>query len=270
MRALAVLALAATAAPAQDVSQRVPVGSVIEIRTRASIQDRLRGQVRAIDSVGVRFAVTRAGSTVDVPWDRVASIRSSPGRSHARGAFDGAWLGAVLGVANYVNGYPYNRTGPDAEDRKRRLAIASGSILVASTVVGLAIGSHRWMQAPLPPARGGTVALQFAPDDDVRVQSTLGDIIGTKAIASDSLRITMSTGPATFAWRNVGDLQVHGGKRRALGVAYGVAIALAVGTFGESFADFTNRERIAHLVVGGVVGYRFLSPQGWISLPQPN
>lgn len=268
-RMLLLLASAASIAGAQDISERIPAGGIVEIRTRASITDDLRGRVHAVDSTGIQLAITRAGSTVVVPWDRVASIRWSAGRSRARGALDGAWLGALLGVANYVNGFPYGRVGVAAEDRKRRLAVTSTAILAGATAVGLAIGSHRWRQSPLPPSRGGDVSLRFAPDDDVRVQSTLGDVVGRHAIASDSLRIRLTTGPIAFAWRAVGDLQVRGGKRRALGVAYGTAIALAAGTFTESIADYSTRERVAQLFVGAVVGYRFLSPEGWISLPQP-
>ena len=270
LRVAAFLAVMASPAASQDISSRIPVGAEVDIRTRGSIQEYLRGRAHSVDSTRIRFSVTRAGSTIDLPWDRVSEVEWSRGRSRAYGLLDGVLLGALFGGANFVNAYPWGMTGSQAEERKRNLAVSSAVIFATASVIGLAVGSHRWKQVPLPPPRGGSVALQFAPDDYVKVESTRGDFIGRNAIAADSLRLTLPSGPVTFAWRHVGDLQVRGGKRRALGIVYGAGIALVVGAFAESFTDFTNMERVGHLAVGGALGFRFLSPEGWISLPQPS
>ena len=73
----------------------------------------------------------------------------------------------------------------------------------------------------------------------------------------------------TLAWRTVGDYQIRGGKRRLPGVLFGLGGAVAALVIGDSFADFSNAELIAYAAAGGVLGYRYLSPEGWISLPQP-
>ena len=265
----ALCVLAALPAFSQEVSARIPVGSEVEITTQAAIQDKLRGRVRGVDSVGVHLAMTRAGSMLLLPWDKARTVRWSPGRRHALGAFDGAWFGAVLGIMTYVNGYPFNQVGPDVARIKHRLLVSSATIFLGSTAIGAAIGSHRWRQVPLPPPRGGEVALRFAPTDEVLINSTTGFILGREVEAGDSLRLRTEGGPMSLPWRNVGDLQVRGGKRRGWGILYGAGTALILGTLAESFVDFSGKERFAHLAVGGAIGYRFLSPEGWISLPQP-
>jgi hypothetical protein len=269
VRLIVALAFLATPALAQDPVTRIPAGAYVELKTLGLIESRLEGRVQALDTAGIRLTFTRLGSTAYMPWPNVESLNWSPGRSRARGALDGALVGLFLGGSVYLQSQPWNAQTDQQKEDSRRIAVTAAGFLVATTAIGIAVGSHRWRGVPVPRGAGGDVALTFHPNDDVRIETTSGRFDGRNAVASDSLRFMTPSGSMALAWRNVGDVQVRGGKRRVLGVLFGLGGALAPLVIGESFADFSNAERISFVVAGGVLGYRYLSPEGWISLPQP-
>jgi hypothetical protein len=269
VRLIGALAFLATPALAQDAASRIPVGAHVELTPLGLIESRLEGRMQALDTSGIRLTVTRLGSTAYMPWPNVESLHWSRGRSRARGALDGALVGLFLGGSLYLNSQPWNAQTDEQKKNSRRIAVTAAGFLAATTAIGAAVGSHRWRGVPIPRGAAGNVALTFHPDDDIRIETTSGRFLGQNAVASDSLRFTTTSGPMALAWRNVGDVQVRGGKRRVPGVLFGLGGAVAALVIGESFADFSNAELIAYAAAGGVLGYRYLSPEGWISLPQP-
>ena len=265
------LALLVASGPvlAQDIASRIPLGATVELTTLGLIESRLEGRMRAIDSSGIRFTVTRLGSAAYIPWANVQLLRWTPARSHRRGALDGAFTGLVIGGSLYLNSQPWTARTAAEKESSRRIAVAAAGVVVAMTAIGAAVGSRNWRGVPLPPGDGGSVELVFHPDDEVRVESTLGRFVGRRAVASDSLRFISSSVPMSLAWRNVGDLQIRGASKRWWGALYGFAGTLAAQMLAEAFVDISQGERFSQLLAGGTVGYFFLAPKDWQSLPQP-
>jgi hypothetical protein len=272
MTRFVMLLLLGSSAAAQD-STRLPIGSLSELRTRGLIQTTLRGRAMALDTSGIRLSITPAGSSIFLPWGKVTSLRWATEKSRARGTVEGAIAGLAIGAGLYINGYPWDpmdiwTRGEEAVIR-RRLAIFAGSVAIGATTLGLALGSRKWSQVPLSRSGDAPVSLSFHPEDEVRVESTLGRFEGFQASATDSLRIVSDQGPVTFPWRHVGDLQVRGGHRRARGILYGAAITFAASSVAESFTNLSTAGWISNVVIGGALGWKYLSPEGWTSLPQP-
>lgn len=272
---LSLLLLAAgDPALAQDMAARVPLERVAELKTLGLIQSTLRGRVTAVDSGTIRLSLTRQGSSVQLPWNNVASLHWATERSHSRGALEGFINGALLGAGLFINGYPYDPfniwTRQEERAMVRRLTQFAVGMTVGATAIGLAAGTRKWTQVPMPPTSGRAIVLDLHAQDEVRVESTSGRIVGRHAVAGDSLWLVTSEGPMTLPWRNVGDLQIRGGYNRARGVLYGSGIAFLATSVSQSFLRFTTAGWISNVVLGGVVGWRYLSPEGWVSLPQPH
>ena len=265
-----VLLAASNAAWAQDITSRVPPDAAVELTTLGLIESRLAGRLRTIDSSGIRFTVTRLGSAAFIPWTNVQSLRWTPARSHRRGALDGALTGLLIGGSLYLNSQPWTARTVAEKESSRRIAVGAAGVFLAMTAIGAAVGSHHWQGVPLPRGDSGSVELVFHPEDEVRVESTLGRFVGRRALASDSLRFVSSSGPMTFAWRTVGDLQIRGTSRRWWGALYGFGGTLALHMLAEAFVDISEGERFTQLLAGGAFGYFLLAPRHWQSLPQPS
>jgi hypothetical protein len=260
----------APAVSAQNMAARVPLSRLAEVKTIGLIQSTLRGRVVAVDSAGIGLSLTPRGTSVRLPWENVGLLQWTPERSHSRGALDGALIGLILGATLYLNSQPWNTVTEEQKNNSRRIAIISVGAVVASTAIGLTVGSHRWKGVSLPRTTGGDIELGFHPDDAVRVDALSGRVTGRSATAAgDSLRLVTMAGPVAYAWRNVGDVQVRGGNNRVLGVLFGVGSALAAQVMTEAFVEFSKSERVGQALVGGTLGYFYLSPEGWRSLPQP-
>ena len=254
---------------AQD-STKVPRGSLVELRARNLLVESMRGRAVALDTNGVRLAVTRAGSTVFVPWENVSALRWATPRSRARGARDGALIGVLLGTMLFLNGYPWGAPAEIQDSIRTKRLIVSGTVAGASTLIGFVAGARKWSGLPITRSTRASVALDFKPQDVVRIESTLGRFVGHSVVSGDSLRMVTSQGPVTLAWRNVGDLQAHAGRNRLLGILYGAAVGYAVSSVSNGYMDVSNGAWAANIAAGGVLGFRYLSPTGWTSLPQPN
>lgn len=269
---LSVATMAAVAAPglAQDPASHIPLSSRIEARTHDMIVSSIRGTVSAVDSGAVTIAVTKSGSTVRLPWSRVSAVHWATRRSHTRGLLEGALIGIIVGASVYTSNYPFGAIESALTDRQIRSAARAGIVVAAGiTAIGFAVGSSRWNGAPIPGTGSGDVRLTFAPNDQVRIESTLGRIAGHNAVAGDSLRLDAGSGPIVLPWRNVGDLQIRAGRNRVLGVLYGAAIAFAASGLAESFTDVSKEGFATNVAVGMAFGYRYLTPKGWTSLPIP-
>ena len=272
MRLASVLLIFAATVSAQDVSERIPVGSRVELRTHGLIVETLRGNAARVDTNGIQLAVTRAGTSVFLPWANVTSIDWGTARSRARGARDGALIGLLLGASLFLNSYPWT-VAPGAEAAadtlKRKLATVSANVFLGSTLIGFATGSRKWRSVPITRSNVSAVHLAFHPNDAIRVESTLGRFVGRSAVAGDSLRLVTHAGPVTLAWRNVGDVQALAGRNRFLGILYGVAIGYGIASVSDAFIRVPSSAYLTNVAFGGLVGYRALSPMGWTSLPQP-
>lgn len=266
---VALLTLAATPALAQD-SSRVPRGSLVELRTRALLVESLRGHAAAVDTSGIRLAVTRLGSAVFVPWGNVMSLRWGTPKSRTRGMVEGALIGLVVSGSLFINGAQWGDQTAEAKRHRRELGIIALNIAAASTAIGFIAGARKWRSLPITRSNAAPVALEFHPTDAVRVESTIGRFVGHSAVAADSLRVITSAGPVTLAWPNVGELQARAGRNRLLGILYGVAIGYGVSSISDAFIAVPNSAWLTNVALGGVVGFRYLSPTGWTSLPQPN
>ena len=269
MRTLLLVTLAAPAL-AQDLSPRIPPRSLVELRTRREIVSMVRGRLNAVDSNSITLEVSEAGSLVTMPWSSIQSISWTRGRSRARGLRDGALIGLLLGATLFFNSYPWDTPdSPEKTDQITAIRTVAIGVGVAVTAIGAAVGSTSWNGAPVPSSSNRAIALAFDPRDQIRVESVLGRTFGRNAVAGDSLRLTTTSGPVTFAWRNVGDVQVRAGKNRVRGILSGAGVALASSVLAESFTNLSTAAYVSNAVVGGVAGWRFLSPTAWISLPQP-
>jgi hypothetical protein len=269
-RAFALVVLATLPVSAQDMSERIPIGSRVELRTRGMIVESLRGDATEVDTTGIELAVTRAGTTVFIPWTSVASLDWGTPKSRVRGVRDGAIIGFLLGAALFVNSYPWNAPDASADTIRGRLFAVSSTIAVGSTLIGFAAGSRKWRSAPITRSNVAPVALVFHPDDAVRIESTLGRFVGRSAVAGDSLRLVTSAGPVTLPWRNVGDVQALAGRNRLLGILYGAAIGYGVSSVSDAFIRVPTSAYLTNVALAGVLGFRELSPTGWTSLPQPH
>jgi hypothetical protein len=271
VRACSVLALVAAAARGQEpvLPPELDSGAIVRVMTRGTSQSRLEGRVIQHDSATLTFAMTKAGSAVTLPWSNVVTFDWRRGTDHARGARDGAVFGLLLGALILGNKYgDVSRDYPDDEVRRDAIVLL-GAFPAATTLIGFARGTHRWNRVPVPGPKGGTVRLEFRPEDEVRMLSTLGTVTGRNAVATaDSMRVTVSTGPVSFPWRRVGDLQMSFGRRRVLGTVVGAAGAFLVTTLGESFWDMTTSTRLGISAVGGAAGWR-VAPRRWVSIPMP-
>lgn len=269
-----ILLVAALASPsfAQDLAARIPVGGEVMIRTQGLIVSSLRGRIAGLDDDHIRVAMTNAGSTVQVPWRHVDQLEWTRGKSHVRGLGMGALYGLLIGASVAVSNYPFGWSDSDPEkDRQVRRVVQLGTVLaVGSTLLGATTGARKWYGAPIPSSRGGEIALDLAPGDEIRIESTLGRLTGRNGFAGDSLRFTSASGPVTLPWRNVGELEVRAGRNRIVGILLGAGIGFAASGLAESFIDVSTSGFLTSVAVGGGLGYRFLTPDGWKALPLPS
>ena len=270
-RSCALLALAAASLHAQDSTFTVNLdsGETVRIFTRGVVQSKLVGRLKRHDSTTMTFSITKAGTDLTLPWTNVASLEWKKGTDHARGARDGAILGLLFGGLYMSNKYgDFQRRYP--RDQVRRDAIALLGVLpVVTTAIGLALGVQRWNRVPLPSTGGGAVRIDFSPEDMVRVRSTLGDIVGRKAVATpDSLHFSTSVSATSLPWRRIGELQMHHGRRRWFGTALGAGGAFLLGALGEGFWDMGWESRLITTALGAKAGWDF-APHRWVSIPQP-
>ena len=270
MKTLLLAAFLGAPALAQDIATRIPPGSRVELRTRGQIVSAVHGKLVALDSSHVTVALRKTGTAVTLPWTNVENLRWTRGRSHARGLLEGALLGSILGAAVYFNGQATVANTPPTSDQIRELRKAGIAVALVLTGVGFAIGASSWNGAPIPRSSVGTIALAFGPNDEIRVESMRGRIVGRNAVAADSLRFVTRNEPIAIAWRNVGNLEVRAGRNRVTGVLFGIGVAYALTSIVDGFTDGGSRAYLPNVAVGAVAGYRYLSPTGWTSLPQPS
>ena len=265
---------AALAAPsfAQDLSARIPVGGEVEIRTRQLIVSSVKGRVASVDSNRIGVMITKAGTTVQLPWRHVDRLEWTHGKSRVRGLGQGALYGLLIGASVALSNYPFGWPDSDPEkDTQIRRVIQLGTIIAGGgTLLGVAIGARKWHGVPLPSSTGGTVALDLAVTDEIRVESTLGRLTGRNAVAGDSLRFIAGSGPVTLPWRGIGELEIRAGRNRFIGILLGAGLGFAASALAESFVDVSTSGFLTNLAVGGALGYRFLTPDGWKSLPLPS
>lgn len=272
MKVVLFAALLAAPSFAQDLSTRIPIGGEVDVQTRGLIVSSLKGKVLSVDSNHVRVAITRAGSAVRLPWRHVERLQWTRGKSRLRGLGEGALFGVLFGASIALSNYPFGWSDldPDKDTQIRRVVQLGTAIAVGGMLIGAAVGARKWYGAPIPRSTTGSIALDLAPLDEVRVESTLGRIEGRNAVAGESLRLTTATGAVTLPWRNVGGLEIRAGRNRFIGVLLGAGIGFAVSGLAESFIDVSTAGFLTNVAVGGALGYRYLTPDGWKPLPIPS
>lgn len=272
MKFVAFVATLAAPSLAQDLSARIPVGGEVEIHTRQLIVSSLKGRVASVDSNRIGVMITKAGTTVQIPWRHVERLEWTTGKSRVRGLGEGALFGLLFGASVALSNYPF--AWPDSDPEKdtqiRRVIQLGTAIAIGGTVIGAALGSRKWTGAPIPRSTAGSIALDLAAADELRVESTRGRISGRNGVAGDSLRFTTGAGSVTLPWRSVGELEVRAGRNRLVGVLLGAGMGFVASALASSFVDVSGAGHASNLLVGAMLGYRYLTPAGWKSLPLPS
>jgi hypothetical protein len=285
VRLVALIATLAAGHPAgaQDSSATIPgAGTRVRLESSSVVGIKVTGQLSEMNQGFVSVALVRDGSSIAVPWSRIASVNVSAGRDGSDGAVKGALLGlgaAVVVYQSLTSAEQGTAFKPAVQPPKLLPAIIAGLLPVTGGVIGHMNGPERWRPVSWRPTQdtvmldGEMTRLMLTPGKRVSLRSGGRWIKGRVLHATDdSLTLGPSSARRAFAWADMSRLNMQAGRSRARGATLGITIMGAV-TIAEMFWKHPALEKRPeiigrNLVLGAGVG-ALIGRDAWSRIPLP-